>query len=462
MKTVLRGLIAAGFAAAFVAAPAAAQMKSFGLGVHGAYFQSGKLAENGDTELDLDNRGAYGAGLEWWFGSRRVGLRFEGTHTDSPFQLEFDSSLEPDPSGSDPQTELDGFGTVDTWMANASLMIRLLSPSVDRRFAPFISLGGGFVRWDTENETVTDLRLTEVDAQVYQEAQSEGAIFGSIGTDIFFTPGVALRLEAKDYYNPSSPYLMLSTLAGDPEHHGGGHNMLWSAGLQFMFGGAPVEEPGFISVAPEPEPAPPVVVQAPPPAPTTESVAMCVVDQSGRLELVRGTRNLGNGEVYVSRNGRDVLFSSVYPVTAPVYVKGAPWYVAAQPLVVSRDKDDLGGDVDDELDDAAENLVEFLNFGATQPLPMGDVLYIGSIDGTPLYATRSDIGTLLPDLEARLQASRDLDEVLDDEDFATRFATEIETFYTVVEPGTPAAEATSASCVFQPMSSTRVVRRTRG
>jgi hypothetical protein len=38
-----------------------------------------------------------------------------------------------------------------------------------------------------------------VDAQVYQEAQSEGAVFGSIGTDIFFTPSVALRLEAKDY-----------------------------------------------------------------------------------------------------------------------------------------------------------------------------------------------------------------------------------------------------------------------
>jgi chromosome condensin MukBEF MukE localization factor len=61
---------------------------------------------------------------------------------------------------------------------------------------------------------------------------------------------------------------------------------------------------------------------------------------------------------------------------------------------------------------------------------MGDVLYIGSIDGTPLYATRSDIGDLMPDLEARLRASRDLDDVLDDEAFATRFATEIETFYT--------------------------------
>jgi hypothetical protein len=453
MKTVLRGLIAAGFAAAFVAAPAAAQMKSFGLGVHGAYFQSGKLAENGDTELDLDNRGAYGAGLEWWFGSRRVGLRFEGTHTDSPFQLEFDSSLEPDPSGSDPQTELDGFGTVDTWMANASLMIRLLSPSVDRRFAPFISLGGGFVRWDTENETVTDLRLTEVDAQVYQEAQSEGAIFGSIGTDIFFTPGVALRLEAKDYYNPSSPYLMLSTLAGDPEHHGGGHNMLWSAGLQFMFGGAPVEEPGFISVAPEPEPAPPVVVQAPP-APTTESVSMCYVDQNGRLQTVSATRMLSNGNISVMRNGQSVAFTTAYPSSEPYYIKGASWYVASRPLIIdlSNGTTIVTADADATM---PANRVEFVNFGSTQPIATTDLVYVGSVDGTPFYARGSDVGEFRTDLDARMRVSSNLSDMLEDATFADRYVNEIQTFYVPVEPG-------SRDCVFQPVTSTHVVRRTRG
>lgn len=459
MKTVLKGLLGAGLVAAFVAGPAAAQQKAFGFGVHGAYFQSGDLAQSGEADLDLDNRGAIGGGLEWWFGgSRRVGLRADATYTESPFQLEWDNPDDLTPGSDDVQTELDQFGTVDTWMANASLMIRLLEPTVDRRFAPFISVGGGFVRWDTENETVDDLRLEEVDAQIYREAQSEGAIFGSIGTDVFLTENVALRLEAKDYYNPSSPYLMLSTLSGDRKHHDGGHNLLWTAGLQFMFGGARVEEPGFISVAPEPAPAPapaPVVAAAP----ATEAVSMCVVDQSGRLQMVNATRRLDSNQIYVTQNGQEVLFTTVYPLSEPHYVKGAPWYVAARPLVLNLDADDMGGDVDDELDDAAENLpanrVEFVNFGATQPLPMGDVLYVGSIDGTPLYAKRSDIGGLLPDLEAKLRVSTDLDEVLDDEAFADRFANEIETFYTVVEPG-------SANCVFQPMSSTRVVRRTRG
>lgn len=215
-------------------------------------------------------------------------------------------------------------------------------------------------------------------------------------------------------------------------------------------------------------PAPAVVEAA---APTTEPVSMCVVGADGEIQMVNGWRNLADRQVYVSRDGLDVPFSTAYPAAFPTYVKGAPWYVAAQPLVVSFDRDDLAGDVDDELDDAAEKLagnrMEFVNFGATQPLPMGEVLYIGRIDGTPLYATRTDIGDLLPDLEAHLRASRDLDQVLNDEAFATRFATEIRTFYTVVEPGTPLIGASMSagqggSCVFQPMSSTHVLRRTRG
>lgn len=231
-----------------------------------------------------------------------------------------------------------------------------------------------------------------------------------------------------------------------------------AAALIAAAGGAPVR-------AQTPEPP------APSAAPATEPVSMCVVGADGQLRMVNGWRDLADGGVYVSQNGLDVPFSTAYPAASPTYVKGAPWYVAARPLVVGFDSHDLGGDVDDELDDAAEKLarnrMEFVNFGATQPLPMGEVLYIGQIDGTPLYATRADIGGLLPDLEARLRVSRDLDQVLNDEAFATRFATEIRTFYTVVEPGAPtvgdaASTSRGGSCVFQPMSSTHALRRTRG
>jgi hypothetical protein len=441
------------------AAPAAGQTRSWGLGIHTGWMETGSLgeAEPDDMDLKLDDGWTGGASLEWWFGSRRLGLRLDGAYTSQPYELQ---SAEHDPTWiyNDPSgeitvvTELDELGNVDTWIGDAALMLRLFEPDADNRFAPFVGLGGGFIRWDHEGDV--DLAVNEADTYIQGDDQSEWVIAGSLGADFLLTDNVALRAELKDYWNPSSPYTFVTNRN---DHQEGAHNQIASLGVQFMFGGERVSEPGFISVAPEPEPEP--VVAA---APTTERVTMCVVDQAGRLELVSGTRHLATGDVYVTENGRDILFVNAHPVAQPVYVKGAPWYVAAEPLVLNLEADDLGGDVDDELDDAAENRVEFLNFGATQPLPTGDVLYVGSIDGTPLYATRSDIGDLLPDLEARLRVSRDLDDVLDDEEFATRFAAGIETFYTVVEPGTPAIEATTASCIFQPMSPTHVVRRTRG
>lgn len=466
MKTVLKGLTTAALMAAVMAVPAGAQQKSWGFGVNGAYFKSGTLAKGPtDTRLQLDNKRSIGFNLEIWPGSGRVGIRADATKTNSPWILENHKNPSSAALARDQATLQAAVRNVDVWLADADLMIRLFRPTVDRRFAPFVSVGGGFVRWDHQqiksgaNPATLDLQVREPDAQIYGKKQSEPAIKASIGTDFFLTDNVALRLEAKDYYNWSSPYIQLSDLSGDKPHHGGTHNLLYSAGLAFLFGGG-VEEPGFIAAAPAPAP---VVVAAPPPppppAPTTESVSMCVVDQNGRLSMVTGTRRFSNNQIYVTRNGTDVLFSTAYPVSEPHYIKGAPWYVAARPLVLNLDANDMGGDVDDELDDAAEKLpenrMEFVNFGATQPLPMGDVLYVGTIDGTPLYAKRSDIGGLLPDLEAKLRVTTDLDDVLDDKAFATRFATEIETFYTVVEPG-------SSNCVFQPMSSTHVVRRTRG
>jgi hypothetical protein len=465
------GVTVAAVLAAVSAAPAHAQQKHFGFGVHGTFAKSGALAKANGSTLDLDNKAAVGGNLEWWFGGGRLGLRADATHTNSPFMIEDANSV-----GTADQANLDQYGKVDFWAADADFMLRLLTPTVNRRFAPFVSAGYGFERWDTHGidriHPSPELAVNSVDAYIQGNAQSEGAVTGSVGTDFFLTRHAALRLEAKDYWNRKSPYTKLSEF---DEHHGGAHTMMYSAGLTLLFGGH-VEKPGFVAVAPAPEPAPVVVeAPAPPPPPAREAVSMCVANQSGELQMVSGWRDLADNQLYVSQNGRDVLFATAYPTNQPQYVKGAPWYVAARPLVLNL-SEVKPKHVDNALDDAAENLadnrMEFVTFGATQPLPMGDVLYIGQIDGTPLYATRADIGDLMPELQSRLSVSRDLDKVLDDHEFAARFADHIHTFYTVVEPGLVAAPAGGTStvvtttpgtgCVFQPMSSTHVVRRTRG
>lgn len=461
MKTVLKGLTMAALIAA-VATPAQAQQKSWGFGLFGSWISTGSLAESepNDNDLKLDDGLAGGANLEWWFGSRRVGLRLEGSYFKQPFVLirgETDITDDDDLVDPEEQEVLANLSPAETWFADANLMFRLLQPTVDRRFAPFLSAGTGLIHWDHEGENI-NREFTRADALIYGEDQTEWALTFGLGADFFLTESVALRLEGRDYWNSDSPYLVLSDQERD---HEGGHNVMWRAGLQFNFGGTRVVEPGFVAAPPPPAPAPPPVVAAPAP-PATETVAMCVVDANGRLQTVQAKRYIETGQIYVTRNGQEVAFSTVYPVAAPNYVRGADWYVASRPLILDLDEDDMGGDLDDEIDDALEqeenlpaNRVEFVNFGARGPIVMGDVMYVGSIDGTPLYAKISDVGALRTDLNDRLRTTTDLGDILDDEEFADRFVNEIETFYLAIEPA-------AGDCVFQPVSSTRVVRRTNG
>src|SRR5688572_17838224 len=200
MNRVLKGLTLAAVIAGASAAPAAAQQKAWGFGFHGSWLSSGELAEAepSDTDLKLKDGWTVGGGAEWWLGSRRVGLRLDGAFTQRPWLLEFGEDSDfPQDERDEATQELNQFGEVDTWFADASLMLRLLPATVDRRFAPFISGGIGLIHWDHEGETAA-LDLPEANVRIYGEDQTEMALAVGLGADIFFTESVALRLEAKD------------------------------------------------------------------------------------------------------------------------------------------------------------------------------------------------------------------------------------------------------------------------
>jgi hypothetical protein len=169
---------------------------------------------------------------------------------------------------------------------------------------------------------------------------------------------------------------------------------------------------------------------------------------------VSATRNLSNNQILVTRNGSDVMFTTAYPATEPVYIKGAGWYVASRPLIIdlSNGNTVVTADVDTNT---LPNRIEFVNFGSAMPIASTDLVYVGSVDGTPFYARRTDIGEFQTDLDARMRISTDLGKMLEDATFADRYTNEIQTFYVAVEPGT-------GNCVYQPVTTTHVVRRTRG
>ncbi len=461
MKTALKSLSAAAVAAALMAMPAHAQMKNFSLGLNAGYYRSGNLAENSvtGTELRLDNGAAYGADLEGWLGSsKRWGFRVEGNWTRHPYALYNDNNFNTE------NTDLSQFGNIKSWMVDGDLMLRLLTPTRDRMFSPFIDVGGGFVTWNPpSNDVGISANIPEANAYLYGDRQWQSAVTAGIGTDWFLTPGVALRLEAKDYWNPNSPYLVLDNQS---EKQVGGHNLLFRAGLNFYFGGGNVKEPGFVAAAPTPPPAPapapaPEPEPAPAPEPTTEAVSMCVIGQNYQPMTVAAVRQLDNGTIYVDRNGSQVAFNTAYPATSPVYVRGADWYTMDQPLVV-----DLTTEQPNEaLEDIAENPVnpanykanrfEFVRFGTASRMPASDLTFVGTVNGTPLYARTTEVAPIQTQLSDRLAVTTDLNQILMDQDFANSFTSNITTFYAPVEPS-------EGNCVYQPISTTHVVRRTRG
>src|SRR5690606_38564792 len=142
MKTVLKSLTMAALVVA-AATPAEAQQKSWGFGLFGSWVSTGSLAEAepSDNDLKLDDDWSAGADLEWWFGSRRVGLRFEGAYMQSGYVLTQGETDITDGNLLDPNERevLRNLSDVETWFADASLMLRLLPAKVDRRFAPFVS-----------------------------------------------------------------------------------------------------------------------------------------------------------------------------------------------------------------------------------------------------------------------------------------------------------------------------------
>jgi hypothetical protein len=276
------------------------------------------------------------------------------------------------------------------------------------------------------------------------DLSSELAIVPGAAIDYFLSPSVALRLEAKDYWTNDSPYVRLST----GEDHDGGHNLQFNGGLAFYFGGRRVAEPGFVSqepviVTPPPAPAPP----PPPPPPAEEMVTMCIVDPNGfSVRTIEAISIPSENRIYVNRNGQRVLFSTAYPATGPIYVRNATWYMNDQPLVVNLETGNVTVPADQR------NRLELVTFGSAGTRNAADLVFIGTVNGTPIYANRTDVAPFRTRLDAQLATSTDLGTIMRADADLAREIGAVDSYYVAVEP----------NCVFQPVSVTHFVRRTRG
>lgn len=151
------------------------------------FFQVIDLETFAFGDLSLKSGWIAGTQAEYWFGNGRVGLRLNGAYTERPFELDFNEDFFIDGDGIIDGDVIDGFdfdfeeefGDVNVWYGDLDLMVRLLRPERTRKFAPFVSLGGGFVLYDPAgNGTV----VIPANAEIGNRA-TRFALVPSIGFD---------------------------------------------------------------------------------------------------------------------------------------------------------------------------------------------------------------------------------------------------------------------------------------
>lgn len=450
MNSILKGVALSAVAAAALAMPAQSQTGRFALGIHGGVMHPADQANGPSTHVGFDEEPAIGGSLNFWLGgSRRWGVLANGTYSKwNRFESGI-SALNPFPDKG-----------VSIGMGDLSLAFRPVTPSSSSRLLPYLSLGVGALHLNPHNDTpfTSDLSIcangggatcdfTPANIRLDQMRHTDWAGVAAIGTDFFLSPSVALRLEAKDYYTNEGAYRRLNT----GTFHTGDHNLLFTGGLAFYMGSARVEEPGFvreepiiITPPPAPAPAPAPVTPAPP---AEETVTMCIVDPSNlQARTISATRVISENQVYVMQNGQRVLFQNAYPTTSPIYVRGATWYMNDQPLVVDLEP------ATSRVTGADRNRLELVLFGSPMQRTANDLVFMGTISGTPVYATRTDVAGLQPRLQTHFSTTTDLTSILRSDANLARDLGAVSTYYVAVEP----------NCVFQPVSVTHFVRRTRG
>jgi hypothetical protein len=207
-----------------------------------------------------------------------------------------------------------------------------------------------------------------------------------LGTDVRFSPGIALRLEVSDrIYKPpvydATPGTILTdwTLAnGDVRISKGVHEVGAQAGLHLLFG---LSRPQVVTVVPQPMPQPepaPTPQPPPPPPPAEEAITVCVVDPTAAngLRMQSAIFLPASGDTMVVMNGQRMLLDT--HVGNVMVARDAEWYVRGQPLVLN----------------VGNNRVEYLTYQGARHIESDRLAYLGTINGYPVYADRDEVADI--------------------------------------------------------------------
>ena len=182
-------------------------------------------------------------------------------------------------------------------------------------------------------------------------------------------------------------------------------------------------------------PGPAAPAPAARPAPRVDELSICVVEPGGRLSNTTAYYRHATRDTVVTVRGDSVPVRTL--VEDVVVASDVDWYRTGRSLVLDTD---------------GVRRAEFLATGSARVIAPADLVYIGSRNGLPVYAARTDVARVRNQWEDLLEARAedDLAEILKEQRDLREAFSDVDVLYVPIQP---------LGCVFQALDRQEDVRK---
>jgi hypothetical protein len=460
MRAISRLVLVAALIAGLSPATASAQRWTADFGVNGGWSFYNNMVEEANLGTAESIRFRHG----WLTGAQltvnpweRLGLRANLSYTDRPIERDGNDIL--------------GLGTgggeilvphVNLWSGSIDALVRFRAPNETWQgpeTLPYLALGFGRKWVNPAGDTHVCVDNTASPAEQWecapiattaQAGQVNLAVgerstwmgLAGLGADFRMSPRVGLRLEGTGRFYRPEIYAanfgtgnQLNLPQGNERVSRMVTELSLTAGLHFMMG---LQAPPPVAVAPLP-PAPPPPPPPPAPEPPREdAITVCVIDPTatGGIRMQTATFRHAQGDTIVMVDGQARPIRQAVG-TGVMTARDAGWYVRGEPLTLTVGRESIG----------------FLPYQTAMQIDPARIVYVGNVQGYPVYADRDEIADVLPALQTArgTRTDAELGTLLAGVDARTRDVVQRATFmYVPLDP---------YGCVFQPVQRVEDVRK---
>jgi hypothetical protein len=455
MRAIGRLMAVAALVFALTPDSAAAQRWTWDVGLHGGYSMWTNMAgeASGADKIHFESGPFAAAHLGWW--GSRFGLRANTSFSERSLGLKVAEDDE----------EVVGMENINVWSGSLDALFRLKAPRDNwegGEFLPFLALGLGG-RWvnppgDDADAVCNDtaegkqwacqivlLGLGDPNRGVALGEQKGLLGHVGLGADMRLSPGFAIRLEAFDKISKPQMYqsgarsganpILIALPNGDEQVGKWAHELGIQAGLNMTFGLRPVAPVAVVTAPPPPPPPPPPAPTTPRPAPREESVSICVIDPSAtggtRMQMATYRVEQRDTVYMVDGSARPIRTAAGNVMVA----RDAGWLVRGEPLNMT----------------VGRETVRFLPYQGGRTIASTQVVYLGNINGYPVYANRDEVADVITVINTArgTRTDADLGTLLTDAR-ARDVVQGVQYLYVPLDP---------IGCVFQPIAPQQDVRK---